>query len=41
MSTKATHAWTETTIPYARRLEEETLPNVERIVAAALQLMED
>ena len=31
---------TETTIPYARHLESETLPNVERIVAAALQLME-
>ncbi len=32
---------TRTTIPYARRLEDETLPNVERIHAAALQLMED
>jgi pyruvate dehydrogenase E1 component beta subunit len=32
---------TETTIPYARRLEDETLPNVERIVTAARQLMEE
>jgi pyruvate/2-oxoglutarate/acetoin dehydrogenase E1 component len=32
---------TETTIPYARRLEDETLPNVDRIVTAALQLMEE
>ena len=32
---------TETTIPYARRLEDETLPNVERIVTTALQLMEE
>lgn len=32
---------TETTIPYARRLEQETLPNTDRIVTAALQLVED
>ncbi|TFG72610.1 MAG: pyruvate dehydrogenase, partial [Anaerolineales bacterium] len=31
---------TQTTIPYARKLEENTLPNVERITAGALQLME-
>ena len=30
---------TETTIPYARRLEEQVLPNVERIVAAAQMLL--
>lgn len=31
---------TRTTIPYARHLERETLPNVDRIVKAALQLLE-
>ena len=31
---------TETTIPYARHLEEKTLPNTERIVKAAIRLME-
>jgi pyruvate dehydrogenase E1 component beta subunit len=30
---------TETTIPYARQLEDQSLPNVERIVAAARQLV--
>lgn len=30
---------TKTTIPYARHLEDQTLPNVEKIVAAARQLM--
>jgi pyruvate dehydrogenase E1 component beta subunit len=32
---------TEHTIPYARHLEDQTLPNVERIVTAALHLMEE
>lgn len=32
---------TETTIPYARAREAETLPNAQRIVTAALRLMED
>lgn len=32
---------TRTTIPYARHLESETLPNVDRVVNAALQLLED
>lgn len=31
---------TRTTIPYARHLEDQTLPNTERILAAALQLLE-
>lgn len=31
---------TRTTIPYARHLEEATLPNVERVVAAALETVE-
>ena len=31
---------TETTIPYARHLEEKTLPNTDRIVKAAVHLME-
>lgn len=31
----------ETTIPYARQLEERTLPNVERIVTAARHLLDD
>jgi len=31
---------TETTIPYARHLEEKTLPNTDRIVKAAVRLME-
>ena len=30
---------TQTTIPYARHLEDETLPNVKRIVEASEQLM--
>ncbi len=30
---------TQTTIPYARHLEDETLPNVSRIIAAALSLI--
>ena len=30
---------TQTTIPYARHLEDETLPNVARIVEACEQLM--
>lgn len=37
---KFTRICTETTIPYARHLEDATLPNVERICAAALQLMQ-
>lgn len=32
---------TRDTIPYARNLEDQTLPNVQRITEAALQLMED
>ena len=32
---------TQTTIPYARDLEDETLPNVKRIVEACLKLAED
>jgi pyruvate/2-oxoglutarate/acetoin dehydrogenase E1 component len=32
---------TQTTIPYARDLEDETLPNVKRIVAACKKLVED
>ncbi|MGW8250684.1 MAG: transketolase C-terminal domain-containing protein, partial [Anaerolineales bacterium] len=31
---------TQTTIPYARHMENQTLPNTERILAAALQLLE-
>jgi len=31
---------TETTIPYARRLEEETLPSVGRILAAVRRLLD-
>jgi pyruvate/2-oxoglutarate/acetoin dehydrogenase E1 component len=31
---------TQTTIPYSREMEDQTLPNVERIRAAILQLME-
>ena len=32
---------TQTTIPYARHLEDQTLPNVERIRAAAAEIMKD
>jgi len=32
---------TQTNIPYARHLEDQTLPNVERIVTAALELLTD
>ncbi len=32
---------TETTIPYARHLEHDTLPNVERIISAARELVEE
>lgn len=32
---------TRTTIPYARRLEDQTLPNTQRIIAAARQLCEE
>ncbi|MEI7846674.1 MAG: transketolase C-terminal domain-containing protein [Chloroflexota bacterium] len=32
---------TQTTIPYARHLEDATLPNLDRIVKACLKLMED
>jgi pyruvate/2-oxoglutarate/acetoin dehydrogenase E1 component len=31
---------TQTTIPYARHMEDQTLPNTERILAAALRLLE-
>jgi pyruvate dehydrogenase E1 component beta subunit len=39
ISTKYARVCTQDTIPYARALEDQTLPNVERIVGAALQLM--
>ncbi|MGD9099047.1 MAG: transketolase C-terminal domain-containing protein [Anaerolineae bacterium] len=39
ISTKYARVCTQDTIPYARDLEDQTLPNVERIVGAALRLM--
>ena len=41
ISFKFARVCTQTTIPYARNLEDETIPNVKRICAAAKQLIED
>jgi pyruvate dehydrogenase E1 component beta subunit len=41
ISARYARVCTRTTIPYARRLEDEALPTVEQIVSAALRLVED
>ncbi len=40
LSVKYARVCTQTTIPYARHLEDQTLPNVERICAAARELVQ-
>jgi pyruvate dehydrogenase E1 component beta subunit len=40
ISVKYGRVCTQTTIPYARQVEEQVLPNVERIMAAAMRLLE-
>jgi pyruvate/2-oxoglutarate/acetoin dehydrogenase E1 component len=41
ISAKFRRVCTETTIPYSRRLEDETLPSTEKILDAALALLEE
>jgi len=40
VSVRYARVCTQTTIPYARHLEDQTLPNVERICASARELMQ-